>query len=165
MSHQHIDWSAYPPGDHRAKCPSCGRPRPSDKTMGVTIDSDGSGVAHCFRCEFVESHHPGKPHTEMTPAERQASRERFKAREAQREADEAAKHQAAATEAAKRWQDAKPCTEALYLTTKGVQAHGVRSDASGALLVPIRDTAGTLHSLQTITAERTPCACTPLVVR
>ncbi len=46
MSYQHIDWSAYPPGDHRAKCPSCGRPSPNDKTMGVTIDSDGSGVAH-----------------------------------------------------------------------------------------------------------------------
>ena len=152
-TYQHIDWSVYPPGDHRAKCPSCGRPPAGDKTMGVTIDNDGGGVAHCFRCEFVESHHPGRPHSEMTPAERQASRERFKAREAQREADEAARHQAAAGEATRRWQDATACTEHPYLTTKAVQAHGVRSDASGALLVPMRDTAGTLHSLQTITAD------------
>ncbi|RYE02310.1 MAG: toprim domain-containing protein [Sphingobacteriales bacterium] len=152
-TYQHIDWSAYPPGDYRAKCPSCGRPPPGDKTMGITIDSDGSGVAHCFRCEFVESHHPGKPHAEMTPAERQASRERFKAREAQRRAEEQAKHQAAATEAGKRWQQAKPCTEHPYLTSKGVKAYGLRSDASGALLVPMRDMAGTLHSLQTITPD------------
>lgn len=153
MSYQHIDWSAYPPGDHRVKCPSCGRPSPSDKTMGITIDSDGSGVAHCFRCEFVESHHPGKPHAEMTSAERQASRERFKARETQREADELAKHQVVAAEAARRWQDAQTCTQHPYLTTKGVQAHGVRSDAAGALLVPMRDTAGNMHSIQTITPD------------
>lgn len=149
-NYQHIDWSVYPPGDHRIKCPSCGRPGPSDKTMGITVDSDGSGVAHCFRCEFVESHHPGKPHAEMTPAERQASQERFKAREAQREAEEAAKHQAAAAEAARRWQDAQPSTGHPYLSAKGVQAHGVRSDGAGGLLVPMRDTAGNLHSLQTI---------------
>jgi putative DNA primase/helicase len=151
-TYRHIDWGVFPPGDHRAKCPSCGKPKPSDKTMGITVDSGGSGVAHCFRCEFVESHYPSKPHAEMTPAERQASRERFKAREAQREAEEVAKHQAAAAEAERRWQDAQPCTEHPYLSTKGVQAHGVRSDGAGGLLVPMRDTAGNLHSLQTITA-------------
>jgi len=152
-TYQHIDWSAYPPGDHRAKCPSCGRPKHGDKTMSITINSDGSGVAYCHRCEFVESHHPGKPHTEMTPAERQASRERFKAREAQREAEEVAKHQAAAAEAERRWQDAQPCTDHTYLATKGVQAYGVRSDGAGGLLVPMRDAAGHLHSLQTITPD------------
>jgi putative DNA primase/helicase len=89
----------------------------------------------------------------ITPDEESAHRQRIKAMQAQREADEAAKHQAAATEAAKRWQEATACTEHPYLTTKGVQAHSVRSDASGALLVPMRDTAGTLHSLQTITAD------------
>jgi putative DNA primase/helicase len=152
-TYQHIDWSAYPPGDHRVKCPSCGRPKHGDKTISITINSDGSGVAYCHRCEFVESHHPGKPHTEMTPAERQASRERFKEREAQREAEEVAKHQAAAAEAERRWQDGRPCTEHPYLSTKGVQAHGVRSDGAGGLLVPMRDAAGNLHSLQTIAAD------------
>lgn len=152
-TYQHLDWSAYPPGDHRIKCPSCGRPGPNDKTMGVTVDSDGSGVAHCFRCEFVESHHPDKPHAEMTTTEREAHRERFKAREAQREAEEVAKHLAAAAEAEKRWQAAKPCITHPYLLAKGVKAYGVRSDAAGALIVPMRDTAGCLHSLQTITPD------------
>lgn len=49
-----IVWTDYPPGDHRASCPSCGR-KPSDKSMGITIEADGAGVAHCFRCDFVET--------------------------------------------------------------------------------------------------------------
>jgi putative DNA primase/helicase len=44
------------------------------------------------------------------------------------------------------------CTAHAYLASKGIQACGVRIDASGSLLVPMRDAAGTLHSLQTITA-------------
>src|SRR5690606_17318833 len=36
-----------------------------------------------------------------------------------------------------------------YLAAKGVRAHGLRADAD-RLLVPLRDTSGTLASLQTI---------------
>ncbi|MEO6320648.1 MAG: toprim domain-containing protein, partial [Polaromonas sp.] len=39
-----------------------------------------------------------------------------------------------------------------YLVRKGIQAHGIKQDGD-VLLVPLRDTAGTLHSLQTITPD------------
>ena len=116
------------------------------------LDGVPAGVFGCWRLGITE-HWCDKSDSEMTVLERDAHRQRIKAMKAQREADETAKHQAAATEAAKRWQDATACTEHPYLTTKGVKSHGVRSDAFGALLVPMRDTAGTLHSLQTITAD------------
>jgi putative DNA primase/helicase len=118
--------------------------------MGISIDSDGCGVAHCFRCELVESHHPGQSHIEMTLMEREANRQRIKALQVQREAEETANQRSAAAKAAKCWQQATPCTEHPYLTTKGVKGNGVRIDAAGGLIVPILDTADTLQSLQTI---------------
>jgi putative DNA primase/helicase len=58
-----VDWS----GPARQPCPSCAR-SDRDKTLGVTVE-DGRGVAHCFRCEYVETmrddapavHRPGRP--------------------------------------------------------------------------------------------------------
>ncbi len=47
-----IDWS----GPSRQECPSCSR-SPKDRTCGVTVEHDGRGVAHCFRCEYVETLH------------------------------------------------------------------------------------------------------------
>lgn len=44
-----IDWH----GPSRQPCPSCGR-NDRDKTLGVTVDA-GRGVAHCFRCSYVET--------------------------------------------------------------------------------------------------------------
>ena len=46
-----IDWD----GPNRQPCPDCSR-GPRDRTCGVTINSDGSGVAHCFRCGYKEWH-------------------------------------------------------------------------------------------------------------
>ncbi|CAJ4043179.1 virulence-associated protein E [Burkholderia pseudomallei] len=52
-----IAWNEYPVGSHRARCPACGR-RERDKTLGITIEANGTGIAHCFRCAFVETHRP-----------------------------------------------------------------------------------------------------------
>ncbi|SDQ29117.1 DUF7146 domain-containing protein [Paraburkholderia tuberum] len=52
-----IAWSQYEPGQHRASCPECGRGE-RDKTLGITIEWDGKGVAHCFRCNHVETFRP-----------------------------------------------------------------------------------------------------------
>lgn len=51
-----IDWG----GPRRQCCPSCSR-NDRDKTLGVTMNDDGSGVAHCFRCAFVETFRPNRP--------------------------------------------------------------------------------------------------------
>ncbi|MEN9438537.1 MAG: hypothetical protein RIR09_3192 [Pseudomonadota bacterium] len=113
------------------------------------LDGVPAGVFGCWRLSFTETW-CGKSDNAMSVMEREAHRQRIKEAVAQREADEAAKHKAAAAEAEKRWQAAKPCITHPYLLAKGVKAYGVRSDAAGALLVPMRDTAGSLHSLQTI---------------
>lgn len=51
-----ITFSDYDTGQHRLECPECRR-GPKDKTLGLKIEADGSGVAHCFRCGYTESHH------------------------------------------------------------------------------------------------------------
>jgi putative DNA primase/helicase len=52
-----INWNDYDAGNHRIKCPHCGD-RKRDKTLGITIRADYSGVAHCHRCSFVETFKP-----------------------------------------------------------------------------------------------------------
>jgi len=44
-----IDWD----GPARQPCPVCARSE-RDKTLGVTVEA-GRGVAHCFRCQYVET--------------------------------------------------------------------------------------------------------------
>lgn len=51
---------------------------------------------------------------------------------------------------ATRWDKATPATEHPYLTRKGIKPHGAKVEGD-LLLIPIRDTDGILHSLQTIT--------------
>ena len=53
-----IAWKTLSEGNHRLSCPACGRERRNDKTLGVTVDHAGAGVAHCFRCNYVETHRP-----------------------------------------------------------------------------------------------------------
>jgi len=43
-----IDWA----GKSRQPCPACDR-GPKDASLGVTLRSDGSYIAHCFRCGTV----------------------------------------------------------------------------------------------------------------
>ena len=88
----------------------------------------------------------------MTPTEREAHRQRVQAIRQQREADTAQRQQQAAQVAAQRWQAATPATEHPYLSAKGVQAHSLKLEGE-ALLIPMRDTAGTLHSVQVIDPE------------
>lgn len=47
------------PGQHRLECLDCGRGG-RDRTLGIKVETDGTGVAHCFRCGYTESHHPDR---------------------------------------------------------------------------------------------------------
>lgn len=96
-------------------------------------------------------HWCAKSDTAMTQAERDTQQAQQRAMKAQRDADVIQRQQSAATDAAQRLAAATPCTQHDYLTTKGVQGYSVKVDSAGSLIVPMRDTAGTLHSLQTIT--------------
>ena len=88
----------------------------------------------------------------MTEADQIAHRERVKAMQRQREDDLAHRQELAAVDALKRWTAATPCTQHNYLTRKGIQPHGAKIE-DDKLLIPMRDTTGTVHSLQTITPD------------
>ena len=100
----------------------------------------------------LKSNWCGRSETAMTQTEREAHRIRVQAMAAQRDTAKVQCHDAAALEAAKRFDAAAICTQHTYLMLKGVQGHGIRQHGRN-VLVPMRDTAGKLHSLQTITPD------------
>jgi len=125
----------------------------SDASAWYVLHGDGipAGVFGCWR-SGLQSTWCAKADSAMTAAERDAHRQRVKAMRAQRDADEAARQAHEADNAGARWQAAGPAAGHPYLVRKGVAAHGIRQDG-GTLLIPLRDTAGKLHSLQTISPE------------
>ncbi len=127
--------------------------RRGDDSGWYVLHTDGvpAGAYGCWR-KGLTRQWCSKTQEAMTRAERETHRQRVEAMRQQREADTAQRQQLAAQTAAQRWQAATPATESPYLTTKGVQAHGVRLEGE-ALMIPMRDTAGTLHSLQVIDRE------------
>ena len=104
------------------------------------------GKPVCHWCE--------KSDKQMTQAERDTQRQRSAAMQVQRDADKAAEQKSAATTAAQRLAAAAICTQHDYLTRKGIQPHGAKIEGD-KLLIPMRDTAGTVHSLQTIAPDGT----------
>jgi putative DNA primase/helicase len=108
-----------------------------------------------------------KTDTEMTPAERVAIRERVKAAQRLRDAETMQRHADAADKASHIWAFGVPAVGHPYLKAKNVKAHGLRVGPwqkwdrdtgeifhlQSVLYVPMRDTAGKLHSLQGITGD------------
>ncbi len=90
---------------------------------------------------------------ELTPAEEAEYRRKVESAHRQREASEMRKHAEAARRAARIWDAARPApANHPYLTLKGAPADGLRLH-KGLLVIPLRDAAGVLHSLQFIDAE------------
>ncbi|MDR3158743.1 MAG: DUF3987 domain-containing protein [Zoogloeaceae bacterium] len=91
----------------------------------------------------------------LTPAEEAAHREHIRAAQAARAEEEARRHAEAAEEAGRILKEASPARKHPYLTKKGVKPHAVKIGEDGRLAIPLRDTAGKLHSLQFIGADGT----------
>ncbi|WP_245616817.1 toprim domain-containing protein [Comamonas granuli] len=88
-----------------------------------------------------------------TPQEREALRQVMRNAQAAREAEQVLVHEQARTRAAKLWGLARLADDAHpYLQRKQIRGFGVRQ-LNGALLVPARDAAGVLHTLQFIQAD------------
>jgi len=86
----------------------------------------------------------------LSATERDAMQARAQAADIQRREEMAQRHASARKRAACIWSSAKPApADHPYLVNKGVSAHGLRM-YRGALVVPVRDTAGELHGLQFI---------------
>ena len=115
------------------------------------LDGLAAGVFGCWRAGLTSTW-CSKPVDTLSEAERSAHRERIKAMQRQRDAEEKQRQQSEADKARTRWLAADTRCNHPYLARKGVQAHGIRQDGN-TLLVPLRDTAGVLHSLQTITQD------------
>jgi len=93
-----------------------------------------------------------KPET-MTPADRQAHRQAVERAKAERDAEQATLAAEARAKAAAIWEAAEPANDDHpYLQRKQVAAYGLKQ-SRGALVVPMRDNFGTLHSLQFIDAD------------
>lgn len=60
-----IAWTDLQNGKHRVPCPSCFRSE-RDKTLGLKIEA-GAGVAHCFRCQYVEKWRDPRPTVPRRP--------------------------------------------------------------------------------------------------
>ena len=125
----------------------------SDKAGWYILHTDGvcAGSFGDWREGFAQNW-CSKSENIMTKAERDAHRQRIKAMQRQRADDFVQSQQRASVEAQRRWDAAKPCTGHPYLTRKGIQPHGVKIEGDN-LLIPLRDTAGVLWSLQTITPD------------
>ena len=87
-----------------------------------------------------------------TAEEREVHRARIAAIQAQRDAEQVQRQQNASRSAAVILANTSPARSHEYLTARGIQPHGVRCDGV-RLLIPMRDTSGTVQSLQTITPD------------
>ena len=127
--------------------------RRGDDSGWYVLHGDGvpAGAFGCWR-EGIKESWSSKPLDSLTQTEREAHRQRLVAMRQKRKADIAQRQEQSRESAAARWGVASPVTTHPYLVTKAVQAHGVRVERE-CLLVPIRDTSGTLHSLQVIDPE------------
>ena len=112
-------------------------------------DGVAAGAFGCWRT-CLQSTWCSKSDNAMTHSERVAHQQRINAMKAQREADLLANQQQARQTAGVLWEEAAIATAAHeYLTRKGIKPHAVKLDGH-RLMIPMRDTAGTLQSLQTI---------------
>jgi len=130
---------------------SNGKPRDDSGWYMLHLDGIPAGAFGCWRAGFSQNW-CAKADNAMTHAERDAYKVRIAAMQAQREAEQAQRHQQARDAVALILANASPARSHEYLTAKGIQPHGVKCDGV-RLLIPMRDTAGTVHSLQSIAPD------------
>lgn len=87
---------------------------------------------------------------QLNREEERQHRERIASIKRQRDEETGARHKAAQVSALTVWNQAtQPAVDHPYLATKNVAAYGIRQ-LGDRLLIPVRDTSGTLHGLQFI---------------
>lgn len=89
----------------------------------------------------------------MSPEQRAEYRQRLCAARQAQDEEQKQRHETARVRAGVLWDKAMPAADTHpYLVKKGVRSHGLRL-SRGALVIPMRDAAGVLHSLQFINAD------------
>lgn len=92
---------------------------------------------------------------EISREQREALRKRLAEDRKRAERARKEENERAAAAAAKAWAACSPTGDSEYLVRKGVIAHGIRFSKSGAIAVPMLDTAGKIHGLQIIRGKGT----------
>lgn len=113
-----------------------------------------AGAFGCWKRGFKETWCE-KRRENFTDAEWRTIRENWKRAEVERERAETERHTKARKVAAWILERAKPVTAHAYLTAKGVKVFGDVREYRGALVLPLRDATGEVHSLQFIGADGT----------
>lgn len=144
-------------GDHRVRCPQCGR-SDSDRTCSVKVEEAGrAGVAHCFRCGLRENWREPSARNGRAVA-------RFVADDRERDARKQRDHDAAAERARTLYERARPATSHPYAGRKGITLPrtvrvldappaGIAGLRGPVLVVPVKDAAsGALVNVQMIDA-------------
>jgi putative DNA primase/helicase len=130
---------------------SNGKPRDDSGWYTLHLDGIPAGAFGCWRTGFSQNWCAKSDNT-MTQTELDAHRARIVAMQAQRDAEQVRRQQQARDEVAAILANASPARSHEYLTAKGIQPHGVKCDGV-RLLIPMRDTAGIVQSLQTIAPD------------
>lgn len=122
----------------------------NDNSGWYVLHGDGipTGSFGCWRRGFQFSWCAKFEH-ELSDTERNDMRDRMTAMQKQREAEQACIHAQARDRATALLAKSESATTHPYLTAKGIKPHSVRL-VGERLVIPMRDTAGTLQSLQTI---------------
>lgn len=124
----------------------------SDSAGWYVLHDDGlpAGVFGCWRTGLTETW-CSKAEGTLTQAERDTMRMRVQGAKRQRDVTLQQRYRETQVTATARWEAAAAAAQHPYLAAKGIQSFGLRAEGT-MLLVPVRDTSGTVHSLQTITA-------------
>lgn len=126
--------------------------RADDSGWYVFHDGDvPAGAFGCWRGDVSETWR-AKHSRKFTAEEKHEYAKKARAMEEQRAADEKKRHDDARERAARIWKATTPVGDHPYLKAKAVKAHRTRY-LDGMLIVPMRDAAGELHSLQFIGAD------------
>ncbi len=143
-----------------------GAPVMDGKRHRVDVDGDKAGrksgvyIGHLddYPAGYIHNHKTGeeirwkasRPTSGMSQQERDRFREKIGRERDARDAERRRTETVVAHKATAMWNRAKPVRAHAYLTRKAVGAHGLKQDRYGNLLVPMRDVAGKIWSLQTI---------------
>lgn len=124
--------------------------RPRDDAGWYVFYPDGipAGAYGCFRAGLKGKWCSKNPSL-LTPAEREEYRRRIEDAQNQAELERARAAEEAAQRTAQIWSAATRAVDHPYLAAKGVGAHGVRIH-DGDIVVPMRNAAGQLRSIQRI---------------
>lgn len=146
-----------PPADLRAdgvihRCDAKGRGGKDDAAYLLYLDGIPAGGFENWRDGLGWQNWRADVGRTVTPAEEAAHRAKIEAARRQREAEEATRKAEARERASLLWAGAPPSAGHAYLTRKGIAANGARMHR-GNLVLPIRDAAEVLHSLQFIGAD------------